>query len=47
MTLQEEKEALGEWWLKQEYYCEFVDAEDQLFSHDLIIAAIGEDLKSL
>lgn len=45
--LEEEKQALGEWWLKQEYYCEFVDAEDQLFSHGLIVDAICDTLKSI
>ncbi len=40
--LAEEKRALGEWWYKQEYFCEFLDAETQAFSRDMIEKAFGE-----
>lgn len=45
--LDEERKELGEWWLKQEYYCEFVDADDQLFDHDDIINAISYKLEAI
>lgn len=44
--LDEEKQEIGDWWVRQEYYCEFVDAEDQLFGHDLIIDAISSDIEA-
>ncbi|WP_322508019.1 terminase large subunit domain-containing protein [Anaerolinea sp.] len=40
--LAEEKRALGEWWFRQEYFCEFLDAQTQAFSRDLIERAFGE-----
>lgn len=45
--LDREKREVGEWWLRQEYYCEFVDAQTQLFSHEDIMAAITPDVRSL
>jgi hypothetical protein len=45
--LDSERTEIGEWWVKQEYFCEFVDAEDQVFSHDLIMEAITPDIKAL
>jgi len=45
--LADEMTEIGEWWVKQEYYCEFVDAEDQVFSHDLLMAAITSDIRAL
>ncbi len=30
--LEEEKRNMGEWWYKQEYFCEFMDAETQAFT---------------
>lgn len=44
--LDEEMQEIGEWWVKQEYYCEFVDSEDQVFSYDDIEGCICEDLKA-
>jgi hypothetical protein len=32
--LAEEREQLGEWWYRQEYFGEFMDAETSVFSHD-------------
>jgi hypothetical protein len=29
--LEEERRSLGEWWYKQEYECEFMDAIDNVF----------------
>lgn len=43
--IQEELEASGEWWVKQEYFCEFVDSEDQLFDWDQFNACIDNSIK--
>lgn len=40
--LAEEKRALGEWWFRQEYFCEFLDAETQAFSREMIEGAFTE-----
>jgi len=45
--LEEEREALGDWWFKQEYLCEFVETEDQVFSYDLVTQAIDNSIKPL
>jgi len=45
--LEEERQALGEWWFKQEYLCEFVETVDSVFSYDLVQAAITEEVKPL
>lgn len=44
--IEEEKKEIGEWWVKQEYYCEFMDTNDQLFSHEDILDSIDDTLKS-
>jgi hypothetical protein len=45
--LEEEREALGEWWYRQEYLCDFVDGDDQLFTPEMVQAAISHDLLPL
>ena len=45
--LAEERAALGDWWYRQEYLCEFVDTVDQLFSYDEVMAAITPDVLPL
>ena len=35
--LEEERNSRGDWWFKQEYLCEFVETEDQVFSYQSII----------
>jgi hypothetical protein len=45
--LEEERQALGEWWFKQEYLCEFVETVDQVFSHDQVMRAIDARIKPL
>lgn len=39
-----ELEEIGEWWVKQEYFCEFVDADNQLFSYDSLESAVDSNL---
>jgi hypothetical protein len=45
--LEEERRSLGEWWFRQEYMCEFMEALDNLFSYDLINKAVNSDIKPL
>lgn len=45
--LAEEKAALGEWWYRQEYLCEFVETVDQIFTYDEVMSAISGDVKPL
>jgi hypothetical protein len=45
--LREEVKEIGEWWVDQEYFCKFVDAEDQIFSHDLVMRAITSKVRAL
>jgi len=45
--LVEERRTLGDWYYQQEYGCEFVEEESQLFGYDLISAAISDDVKPL
>lgn len=43
--LDEERRALGALWYRQEYECEFVEAESQVFARDLIDRAITTDVQ--
>lgn len=45
--LAKERRSLGEQWFNQEYFCEFLDREWQLFSTDLVLAAADPDLVPL
>jgi hypothetical protein len=45
--LTEERATMGDRWYRQEYCCEFVDAEGSLFDSDLIRKAINYDVKPL
>lgn len=45
--LEEERQALGEWWFRQEYLCEFVETEDQLFSYEQAMAALTDEVEPL
>jgi hypothetical protein len=42
-----EREAIGEWWYQQEYQCEFVETDDQVFRYDDIADAFDPDLPPL
>lgn len=44
--LAEERAALGDWWYRQEYGCEFVETVDSLFSYDQVMG-IFTDRKPL
>jgi hypothetical protein len=45
--LEEERAALGERWFRQEYLCEFVDADDALFRREEIDRAITDEVEPL
>jgi hypothetical protein len=45
--LEEERRALPGWVYRQEYRCEFTETDDQVFSHDLVSAAISADVEPL
>lgn len=41
--LEEEREAMGDWWYSQEYLCQFVEAQDNVFSYEDIMAALTDE----
>ncbi len=45
--LERERQMIGDWWYLQEYFCEFVETNDQVFSYDDIQAALDPELKPL
>lgn len=45
--LTEERKALGDWWFRQEYECQFVETVDQVFGYDLVMSAIDPTVKPL
>jgi hypothetical protein len=45
--LTREREMIGDWWYLQEYFCEFVETSDQVFSYDDIQAALDPTIKPL
>ncbi len=44
--LEEERRTLGEWWFKQEYGCEFLDAITQAFTRDEVDRAFAEEVQT-
>lgn len=45
--LKKERARIGDWWYRQEYCCEFVDALDQVFSSEDILRAVNPEVKPL
>lgn len=45
--LEEERAALGEWWYRQEYMCEFMEAEDSFFRDEEVRQAVTPDVQPL
>ena len=45
--LADERRSLGDLWYRQEYNCEFIDNETQLFSRDTITRALDKDIEPL
>jgi hypothetical protein len=44
--LEEERRTLGEWWFRQEYLCEFMDAQSQAFTRAEVDAAFTEEVET-
>lgn len=44
--LEEEKRTMGEWWFKQEYLGEFLDAQSQAFTYQAVQAAFKEEIEA-
>ncbi len=45
--LEQEHAAIGDFWFRQEYMCEFVETIDQVFSYDDIMRALDTDVTPL
>ena len=45
--LEEERRLIGEWQFRQEYLCEFVDTEEQVFPSSIIEAAFDAEVEPL
>lgn len=45
--LDSERRTIGDWWFRQEYLCEFLDAVDQVFSTADIERALDPDIEPL
>jgi hypothetical protein len=45
--LEEERRNMPEPWFRQEYMTEFVEAQDQVFAHDDVMAALDEGVRPL
>ncbi len=45
--LKEERAAMGDRWFRQEYCCEFTDADDGLFDSELLKRAVRDDIEPL
>jgi hypothetical protein len=44
--LEEERRSLGEWFFRQEYFCEFMDAETQAFRREDVDRAFNEEVET-
>ena len=45
--LEEERAEQGDQWFRQEYCCEFTDAEESLFDSDVIRAAVTDEVQPI
>jgi hypothetical protein len=45
--LERERARIGDWWFRQEYGCEFLETDDQLYATDLVLAALSRDVVPL
>jgi Terminase large subunit, T4likevirus-type, N-terminal len=45
--LARERDAIGEWWFRQEYLCEFVDTADQVFGLEVVMRALSPEVQPL
>jgi len=42
-----ERKSIGEWWFRQEYLCDFVETDDQVFAYEDVQRALDCDVKPL
>jgi hypothetical protein len=45
--LADERNRIGDWWYRQEYMCEFVETDDQVFGYDDVMRAISSEVPPL
>ena len=45
--LDAERKAIGDWWFSQEYLCEFLDTQDQVFAYEDIQRALDDEIQPL
>jgi hypothetical protein len=45
--LARERAAIGDWWFRQEYLCEFVDTADQVFGMEVVLRALSSEVQPL
>jgi len=45
--LAKERAAIGDWWFRQEYGCEFTDTQDQVFRYEDVMGALDPSVKPL
>ena len=45
--LEEERASMGDWWFSQEYMCEFRESTDSVFSHDVVMNALSDEITPL
>jgi hypothetical protein len=45
--LESERKHLGDWWFRQEYMCEFVETTDSVFSYEMIMQSLSNEVQPL
>lgn len=45
--LEEERRSIGEWWFRQEYECEFMETVDSVFTYDMVVASMTNEVEPL
>lgn len=45
--LAEQRAAMTEWWYRQEYECEFVDASGGFFGHEGVLSSLSDEVEAL
>jgi hypothetical protein len=43
--LAEERRSMGQWWFRQEYDCDFLDGQTQIFSREDVERAFSEEVE--
>jgi len=45
--LEAERGRIGDWWFRQEYLCEFVETDDQVFAYESVMGALSDQVAPL